>query len=710
MSFQYQKDEQQIVTLTIDMPGRSANVINAEFGQGLAQAVAQLTAESELSGVIVTSAKKSFVAGGDLEWLSAAQDPAEVFALTEQLKAGFRRLERLGKPVVAAINGTALGGGLELALACHYRLVLNDARIRLGFPEVTLGLLPGGGGIVRLTRLIGLQPAFPYLTEGTQVEPQAAKAAGLVDELAVDTADLLAQARAWILAHPQARQPWDQPGYKMPGGDSRHPRVAQMLMVAPAMLKQKTYGNYPAPAAILSVMVEGSLVDFDTASRIESRYFAQLATSQTAKNMIGTFWFQMNAINAGTSRPPVPPQPTQRVGVLGAGMMGHGIAHAAAVVGLPVVLKDVTAEQAAAGKAKVAAILAGRVAQGKMSPEKREEILARIETTAVPDDLRACDLIVEAVFEDRALKGRVTEETEVVLAETAVFASNTSTLPITGLAERSRRPANFIGLHFFSPVHKMKLVEIICGRETSPETLGKAFDFVRQIGKTPIVVNDSRGFYTSRVFSTYVQEGLALLGEGQHPRAIESAGWQAGMPVGPLALMDEVSLGLMRHIREQTRQDLAAEGRPFLAHPADAVLLVMTEQYGRLGKAHGAGFYNYPAGAPKQLWPELLTIFPAVGAELSLREMMERLMFVQALETVRCLAENVVTSVADANVGSILGWGFAPFKGGTLQYINDYGLPSFVARCQELAQRYGARFAPPQLLLEMAANGQMFAD
>ena len=702
MAIHYAKDEQHVVTLTLDQPGHSANIINAEFGVSLATSLERLQMEENLAGVIVTSAKKTFMAGGDLVWLYEVNDAAEAFQNAQMLKAVLRQLELLGVPVVAAVNGSALGGGLELALACHYRVVLNDVRIRLGFPEVTLGLMPGGGGVTRLPRLIGLQAAFPLLTEGTQLNPVAAKAAGLVDALADDTADLLKQARAWILAHPQMAQPWDKPGYRIPGGDPRTPRVAQMLSVAPAMLKKRTYGNYPAPEAILSTLVEGTVVDFETASRIESRYFAQLATGQVAKNMINAFWFQLNEIKAGASRPQsVPPQVTEKVGVLGAGMMGHGIAYVTAVSGLDVVLKDVNLEQAEAGKTKIAALLHKRVAKGKLNASQREETLRRIHVTADAAELADCDLIIEAVFEDRALKAQVTQETEAVLAETAVFASNTSTLPITGLAAQAKRPANFIGLHFFSPVEKMKLVEIITGAETSEATLAKAFDFVLRTGKTPIVVNDSRGFYTSRVFGTYLREGLALLREGQHPRAIESAGLQAGMPVGPLTLADEVSLGLMLHIREQTQKDLKAEGKEVSSHPSDRVLDVMAGEYGRYGKARGAGFYEYPEDGKKYLWPELTSIFPRQGEPLCQTEMMDRLMFVQVLETVRCLAENVVTSVAEANIGAILGWGFAPFKGGTLQYINDYGLDDFISRSEVLAEKYGPRFTPPEMLLAM---------
>jgi 3-hydroxyacyl-CoA dehydrogenase/enoyl-CoA hydratase/3-hydroxybutyryl-CoA epimerase len=710
MTFKYEKDEQNIVTLTLDMPGRSANVLNAEFGEGFQNALTKLAAEDELAGVIITSGKKTFLAGADLEMLVNESDVQKIFDNTQALKAGFRQLETLGKPVVAALNGTALGGGMELALACHHRIAVDNAKSKFGFPEVTLGLIPGGGGIVRYTRMVGLQEAFQFLSQGKQVPPQAAKAAGLIDELAADAEEMMTKAREWIAANANAKQPWDQPKFKMPGGDPKRPQVAQMLAIAPAMLRKQTHGNYPAAEAIMSAAVEGATVDFETAQRIESRYFAQAATSQTAKNMINAFWFQLNKINAGGSRPQgIEKQETKQVGVLGAGMMGHGIAYVSAYAGLDVVLKDVDQERAEAGKAAIEKIIDKRISRGRMSQEQKQEILDRITTTGDTADLAGCDLIIEAVFEDRSLKGKVTQETEAEIEETAVFASNTSTLPITGLAEQSSRPENFIGLHFFSPVHKMRLVEIIVGEHTSDETLAKAFDYVLQIRKTPIVVNDSRGFYTSRVFATYVQEGQALLAEGQNPRAIESAGLQAGMPVGPLALSDEVSLSLMQHIRQQTRQDFEAEGKAMPDHPSYRVLDVMVEENGRYGKAKGAGFYEYPEnGNGKYLWPALQDLFPPQEEKLSQDAMIERMMFVQALETVRCYEEKVLTSVADANIGSIFGWGFAPFKGGTLQFINDYGLMAFVERSQELAAKYGERFAPPKLLLEMAATGKTF--
>ncbi len=713
MAIRYEKDKQNIVTLTLDLPGRNANVINQAFGNALADALTKLLADKELAGVIITSAKKTFMVGADLEDVELFNDAEKVFAGTEALKAGFRQLETMGKPVVAALNGTALGGGFELALACHHRITLDNPNIKFGFPEVQLGLLPGGGGIVRLTRMIGLQNSFPYLMEGKQVKPQAAKAAGLIDDIAADEVEMMEKAHAWILANPKAKQPWDAPRYqmpdgryRMPGGNAQNPKVVQMLAIAPAMLRKQTYGNYPAPEAIMRTAVLGSTLDFETASRLESRAFAEVATSQVARNMINAFWFQLNEINKGASRPDLPPTETRKVGILGAGMMGHGIAYVTAWAGMEVVLKDVTKEQAEVGKAKIAALAQKRVSRGRMTAGQKQEILERIAATGSAADLQGCDLIIEAVFEDRGLKAKVTAEAETQIEDTAVFASNTSTLPISGLAGASVRPSNFIGLHFFSPVERMKLVEIIVGEQTSKESLAKAFDYVLKIRKTPIVVNDSRGFYTSRVFGTYVNEGMALLAEGQHPRAIEAAGLQAGMPVGPLAVSDEVSLSLMQHVRQQTSEDLAAAGIELPDHPATQVLDAMLAQE-RFGKAHGAGFYDYPEGGKKHLWPGLQELFPGNG-KVAQAEMIERMMFAQALETARCYEEGVLTSVADANIGSIFGWGFAPCKGGTLQYINDYGIAEFVTRSRELATSYGERFEPPQLLVTMTETGKTF--
>ncbi|OYT70023.1 MAG: 3-hydroxyacyl-CoA dehydrogenase [Chloracidobacterium sp. CP2_5A] len=707
MAFRYEKDADNIVTITMDMPNRSANVINAEFNAALADAFAKLKAEADLAGVIIASAKKTFLAGADLEPMLEVRDAGALFNEIQQVKRIFRGMETFGKPFVAAINGAAMGGGLELALACHYRVLIDRPDAQVGLPEVTLGLIPGGGGVTRMTRLLGLETALPLLTEGKRLSPAEAKALGVVNELAATPEELIAKAKAWIQANPQPRQPWDAKGYRLPGGDPRTPKVAQMLAVAPAILLKKTRGNFPAPLAILSAAAEGALVDFDTADRIESRYLAKVATGQVAKNMISAFWFQLNKINGGGSRPAdVPPATFAKVGILGAGMMGSGIAYACATAGLSVVLKDVTLEQAEKGKAYTEKVLRPRVEQGRLTEERLAATLARIQPTATADDLQGCDLVIEAVFEDRAVKRDATREAEARLEPTAIFASNTSTLPITSLAQVSERPENFIGLHFFSPVDKMLLVEIIVGEKTSPETLARSFDFVRQIKKTPIVVNDRRGFYTSRVFATYTSEGMTLLAEGQAASLIEAAGMQAGMPVGPLAVSDEVSLKLMQHVRRQTEQDLAAEGKPIPDQPSNRVLDAMLAQ-GRAGKAAGAGFYEYPREGKKFLWPELSALFPAQAA-LPFDDIRDRLLFVQALETVRCLEENVVRSVADANIGSLFGWGFPAHTGGTLQFINGYGARAFVERAQTLAAKYGPRFAPPARLLAMAEAGESF--
>ncbi|MCW5907292.1 MAG: enoyl-CoA hydratase/isomerase family protein [Chitinophagales bacterium] len=708
MAIQYSKDADNIVTLTLDTPNKSANILNLAFGEAFRATLKRLQEEKDsISGIIITSNKETFFAGADIDEMFRETSAEHFFNRAEEFKAGLRYIETQGKPVVAAINGTALGAGFEIPLACHYRIAIDNAKTQIGLPEVTLGLLPGAGGVTRVVRLLGLQPALTYLTEGKKVNPKQALADGLIHELAKDKEELLAKARAWVKANPKAIQPWDDKGYKMPGGTPLTPKVASVLPVAPAMLAKKTYNNYPAPLSIMSAAVEGAMVDFDTATRIESRYFAGLATGKVAKNMIKVFWQQLNAINAGNSRPKTAVKGDfKKVGVLGAGMMGSAIAYCSAISGIETVLKDVSDEGAAKGKAYSENLLKKRVSKGKMTKEKAEEVLNRILPTSKAEDLKDCDLIIEAVFENRELKANVTKEAEAQMNPTGIFASNTSTLPITGLAVASSRPENFIGLHFFSPADKMPLVEIIVGEKTSDETLARAFDFVKAIKKTPIVVNDSRGFYTSRVFATYVLEGMALLHEGNNARAIEAAGLQAGMPVGPLALTDEVSLSLLAHIRKQTIEDLKAEGKEVPQHSAYEVAEKMLN-IKRAGKAAGAGFYEYPKDGKKHLWSGLKDLFPE-QKQLPQTDMIERMMFIQCIETVRCLEEKVLRSVEDANIGSIFGWGFAPFKGGTLQYINDYGVKSFVSRAKELYAKYGERFAVPALLEQMAKEGKEF--
>ncbi|WP_421840921.1 3-hydroxyacyl-CoA dehydrogenase NAD-binding domain-containing protein [Marinobacter algicola] len=710
----YDLGSDQILTLTIDMPGQSANTMNADFRAALTETVGKVKSDLDnIRGIIVTSAKKTFFAGGDLKELyKVTREDAGAFEdMVNGMKAEMRVLETSGKPIVAAINGSALGGGLEICLACHHRIVLDEDKIQLGLPEVTLGLLPGGGGTQRLPRMIGLEAAFPFLMEGKKVNPKAALKAGIVDELASSTDDMMTKARAFIDANPKSQQPWDQKGFKFPGGAPHHPAMAQKLAIAPAMLKQKTKGCYPAPERILSAAVEGAQVDFDNGSLIETRYFAELVIGQVAKNMTGTFWFQLNAVNAGESRPQgVEKETFRKVGVLGAGMMGAGIAYSTATRGLDVVLKDVSTENAEKGKAYSEKLLAKKVSRGRMTEEQKTGILNRIKATGSADDLEGCDLVIEAVFEDSDLKAKVTQEAEAKLAENGLFASNTSTIPITQLAKASARPEKFIGLHFFSPVDKMQLVEIIVGEKTSDDTLARAFDYVQQIGKIPIVVNDSRGFFTSRVFGTFVNEGIAMLGEGIHPSSIENAGVLAGMPVGPLAISDEVSMTLMQHIRDQSRKDTEAAGQIWNAHPAEAVIDQMVGSHGRKGKATGAGFYEYPQSGKKHLWPELDTLFvnQEKARNTDLQELKDRILFIQAIETVRCLEEGVLRTVEDANIGSIFGIGFAPWTGGAIQFINQYGVRAFAERANILAERFGERFNPPRLLLDKAERNAVF--
>ncbi|MFT3822144.1 MAG: 3-hydroxyacyl-CoA dehydrogenase NAD-binding domain-containing protein [Rubrivivax sp.] len=695
-----------ILVATMDLPGRPMNVVADALMEGIAEACARL-ADPAVKGLILTSGKADFCAGGDLDRMSKWTKAEEPFEASMAMKKVLRALETQGKPVVAAINGHALGGGLEIALGCHARIVIDDAKLKLGQPEVKLGLLPGGGGTQRLPRLVGMQQALQICAEGNDIAPAKALGMGLITALAKDRDDLMAQARAWIAANPKAAQPWDKPKFKIPGGDSRSPQIVQMLAIAPSIAAAKSWGNYPAVTHIMSSIFEGCLLDFDAACTVESRYFAACVLSPESKNIINTLWYQLNAIKKGASRPPgIERGKVKKLGVLGAGMMGGGIAYVSAKAGIAVALLDTTQELADQGKAYSQGLLDQAVKKGRSTPEKRDALLAKITAGTDFNLLQGCDLVIEAVFEDRAVKADVTKRAEAVLAADKVFASNTSTLPITGLAAASSRPKNFIGLHFFSPVDKMPLVEIIVGRETSDETLARAFDYVLQIGKTPIVVNDSRGFYTSRVFATYVMEGITMLKEGVHPRSIEVAGLQAGMPMPPLALQDEVSLGLSLHVAEQTKKDLAAEGKPYAEPPGIDVVRQLCE-IGRIGKKAGKGFYDYNEDG-KTLWPELTRLFPPAAQQPDQKELIDRLLFVQANEAVRCLDEGVLRSVADGNVGAIFGWGFAPFHGGVLQFINAMGAKAFVERARELAARHGPRFEPAVSVVTLAESGGRF--
>ncbi|MFZ6710956.1 3-hydroxyacyl-CoA dehydrogenase NAD-binding domain-containing protein [Undibacterium sp. TC9W] len=704
----YSKDQHQIVTLSIDMPGMSVNTMNAEFRAALASAVNRLEEEKEqLSGIILTSGKESFFAGGDLRELISIQDAKTCLEMVEKNKAVLRRLEKLGKPVVAAINGSALGGGLELALACHYRVALDHPKTKIGFPEVTLGLLPGAGGVVRTVRLLGLQEAMPYLLEGKQVSPAAAVKAGLVHAIASSHEDMLQQAKAWILANPQAQQPWDDAAYKLPGGAANSAKLLPMIMVAPAMLREKTRGNYPAPEAVLAAMVEGAQVDFDNALKIEGRYFTHLATGQVAKNMIGTLFFQMQEISSGKSRPrDIAKSKVSKLGVIGAGMMGAAIAAVSAARGIHTVLKEPTLEKAEQGKTNIANGLHKKIGQGRLSAEKAVNQLELIQPTASASDFSGCDLIIEAVFENRELKATVTSEAESMLAADGIMASNTSTLPISGLAKAVKNPERFIGIHFFSPVDKMQLVEIIKGKQTSEATIARAYDYVLQIGKTPIVVNDSRGFFTSRVFASFVNEGLSMLAEGLPAALIENAALSVGMPVGPLAVQDEVSLSLSRHVTAQTKADLETEGKSWQAPASAAIINTMIDQHQRSGKGAGAGFYEYPTdGGKKYLWPELANLFGKTGHNPPYADLQDRFLYMQAIETLRCLDEGVLESTRDANIGSIFGIGFPAWTGGAVQYVHSVGSQAFARRAAELRTLYGERFALPENYLKLIQTG-----
>jgi 3-hydroxyacyl-CoA dehydrogenase/enoyl-CoA hydratase/3-hydroxybutyryl-CoA epimerase len=711
-AIRYEKDAAGVVTLTIDMPGQSANTMNMVFRDAYRAAVDRIAAELDsVSGVILTSAKKTFFAGGDLNSLLAV-GPDEKEALYERsmsMKAVLRRLETLGKPVVAVINGAALGGGFELCLASHARFALDDPKLMLGLPESGLGLLPGGGGVVRLVRLLGLEAAMPLLIDGTQFNPARALELKLIDGVAADPSSLMKLAREWISANPAPAQPWDRKGFRLPGATASAPASLVFLRTAPVLLMKKTRGRYPAPLAIMSAAVEGAVVDFETASRIESRHFVGLATGPVAKNLITTFFFQMNEVKSGKGRPEgVPSAKYARIGMLGAGMMGAGIAQVSAARGIATVLKDATAEQANKGKAQVGKNLDKRVAKGAMSEAKRDALLALITPTGDAADLAGCELIIEAVFENRELKATVTREAEPKLAAGGIFASNTSTLPISGLAEASAKPENFIGLHFFSPVDRMPLVEVIKGRKTSTETLARALDYVQQIGKTPIVVNDARGFFTSRVFGTFTKEGAAMLAEGVPAALIENVAIGVGMPVGPLAVMDETSMALTLSVRRQTEIDLAAEGKPLPQHPGWAVIEHMAGDLKRPGRAGGGGFYDYPADEPKRLWPGLAAEYGKAGVALPLEDLQDRILYAQAIESIRTMEEGVVEHSRDANIGSVLGIGFPRWTGGTLQFVNMIGARRFAERAAQLAQKYGERFAPPQLLLDKAKRDQRF--
>jgi len=707
MTMHYEKDGDGIVTVTMDMSG-SVNAMNEEFRNDFGAVVERLEAEDQLAGVVLASAKKVFFAGGDLNDLVAiTPDRIEDFmAGISRIKDQLRRLEKLPVPVAAAINGAALGGGFEICLACNYRVAWNNRGVQLGLPEVTLGLLPGGGGVVRMTKLLGLEAALPYLLEGKRVDPVKALDAGLIHDLVTDLDALVPKAKEWILARREdaqaAVQPWDRKDYRIPGGGITSPKIQQAIAGGTAMLMQKTRGLLPAPEKIMDVAVQALKLDLETALMVESRALAALTLTPQAKNMISTFFFGLNKINGGASRPKdIPPQKTERVGVLGAGMMGQGIAYVSAMAGIDVILKDVSLEAAQKGKAYSEKLLDKRVERGRMTPEKRSEVLARITPTATDEDLQGCDLIIEAVFENIKLKHDVTRQLEPYLAEGGTWGSNTSTLPITQLAEASANPAAFVGIHFFSPVDKMPLVEIIVGEQTSDEALAKAFDYTQQIKKTPIVVNDSLGFFTSRTFGTYLDEGVRLLSEGVHPVLIDNMGKAVGMPVGPLQVYDEVSMELSRKAWE-TWEEMGVLDRWGDGTVAREVVNTMVGEHGRGGRHHGGGFYEYAKDGSRKIWPPLFDLYYRSDVCLPEHDLKDRLLFRQVIEALKCLESGVLRSEEDGNIGSIMGIGAPVWTGGLLQFVRTYGYDRFVARCRELADTYGDRFTPPQIAIERA--------
>ncbi len=735
-TIRWEQEEDGIVVLTLDDPSQSANTMNQAYKDSMAATVDRLEAEKEgITGVVITSAKKTFFAGGDLNDLgkATAQDAPRIAEEVRGIKLQLRRLETLGKPVVAAINGAALGGGLEICLACHHRIIVDDPKAVVGFPEVQLGLLPGAGGVVRTVRMLGIADALlQLLMQGQRHRPAKALELGVVDEV-VDSPDkLIPAAKAWIQSRSGEEpvvQPWDVKGYKIPGGTPSNPKLAQNLPAFPANLRKQLKGaNYPAPHHIMAAAVEGAQVDFDNAIEIEGRYFVDLVTGQVAKNMIQAFFFDMQRVGGARGRPEgIEPFKPAKMVVLGAGMMGAAIAYVSAKAGIEVVLKDVSQEAADRGKAYSVTLTGKAVSRGRSTQEQADQLLARITPTADPADAAGAELVIEAVFEDPKVKAQVFSDIEPHLADGALLGSNTSTLPITELAEGVSRPEEFIGLHFFSPVDKMPLLEIIKGERTSEETLYRSLDVAKLIKKTPIVVNDSRGFFTSRVIGTFINEGIAMLTEGVPAPSIEQASSQAGYPAPVLQLSDELNLKLMRKIRNAAKEASSGSGGSsgssgssgWDAHPSETVIDRMLDEHDRPGRLEGKGFYEYVEGKRTRLWPGLRQAFPPVEdpGSISLLDLEERMMFAEAIESIKCLDEGVIDSVADANIGSILGIGFPGWTGGVLQYVNGYEHPdhgsgpaAFVSRARELAERYGERFTPPASLVEKAERGERYLD
>jgi len=720
-NFKIETDGEGIAVATWDSPGRSMNVIDATVMDELSAIIDQTTADAAVKGVVITSGKDAFCAGADLTMLeglsrafaelaaSQGEEPAMMrfFEESRRWSVLCRRIETCGKPWVAALNGTALGGGFELALACHRRIAADNPRTRVGQPEVKVGLIPGAGGTQRIARMMPPSDALQFLLKGDQVQLPRAKAMKLVDTV-VPKADLIKTAKEWIKAGGSAKAPWDVDGFKLPGGPVYSKAGIMVFTPANAIYRRETYDNYPAARAILQVVYEGLQLPMDQALRVESRWFAKILRSPEAAAMIRTLFVSMQELNKGARRPAnVPANQLKKVGIIGAGFMGGAIAYVSALAGLNVVLIDRDPETAEKGKTHSHKLVTDQINRGRATTADRDALLARILSTADFVALKDCDLVIEAVFEDRKIKEEVISRTQNVLGEEAIFGSNTSTLPITSLAAAFKDRARFIGIHFFSPVERMMLVEIIMGKETGDAALAMALDFARTIRKTPIVVNDSRGFYASRVVGTYIREGHLMLTEGVRPALIENVARMAGMPVGPLSLTDEVAVDLAWKILNATEADLG----PAAVDPKQKALLAeMVEKRSRFGRKNGKGFYDYPQNAPKRLWPGLADLQPNKldVDDIDIARLKRRLLGIQALESARCIEEKVITDVREADVGSILGFGFAPFSGGTISYIDGMGVKNFVQMCNDLAKACGERFKPSKLLIDMANKGETF--
>ena len=712
-----EKDADGIVDLIFDQEGKTVNVMGEEYAEAMPKALDELEAMGdELKGLYIRSGKPGqFFAGGDITMMlemdlnPSQEEREEMYQGLLDAKEPLARIERLGVPVAVGINGPALGGGYEIALACHHRVALDSPKVKVGLPESMLGLLPGAGGIVRMVRMLGMQEALTLISQGKQLVAAKALEKGLIHELAADEDEMAAKAKAWIKANPEAKQPWEAPGYSIPGGGPEDPATQGLTYFGPVNVMNQTKGNMTAPQVIIAAVIDTARVDYDTAHKIESRYFQRLLLDQVSRNMMTTFFVQMNALDAGASRPDgIEKTDVKKLGILGAGVMGAGIAFAAAKVGIEVVLKDLNQENADKGKAYAATACEKN---RRIDEAQAADILARIHPTAEAADLADCDLVIEAVFENREVKATVTRETEAVLSDSAIFASNTSALPITELAEASERPQNFIGMHFFSPAEKMPLVEIITGEKTSDECLAWAFDLAQKLGKKPIVVKDAPGFFTTRVIGQTITQGQRMLAEGVNPALIENGAAFNGSPMGPLETLDTISLETAYHAANQQREDAEARGESFEPSPESEVIRIMVEEAKRVGQAKGAGFYDYDEKGKKvKTWGGLKDLFAADGyVDMPYEDVKDRLLFSQVLEAIRIMEEGTLTSVGDGNIGSIMGIGFPPHTGGVYQCVNAYGVEAFAERARELASKYGESFEPPQLLLDMAKEGRVFA-